>query len=160
MTLRAGLLLVAVALVQVTLIGRIDPAIPEPNLLLALVAARAFLAGGRAGMAWGLAAGLLLDLAATGPLGVHALAMLGAAYVSGLLASAFENAWPPLAALGGAAASIVYSLVVLGAADSLGLAEVSLGAQAPLIAGGAAVAAALTVAAAALLQVRRPAAAP
>lgn len=156
MSALGALLLAAAALLQVTLVGRLDPALPEPNLVLALVAARAFLRGGRAGMAWGLAGGLMLDLAGTGPLGVHALALVAAAYAAGALATAFENGWAPLAGLGGAAGSICYSAVVLGAADTLGLADVSAGAALPLVAGGAAIAALLTVAAAALMHRLQP----
>ena len=152
MSLPGAGLLAAAALLQVTLVGRLDPALPEPNLVLALVAARAFLRGGRAWMAWGLAGGLMLDLAGTGPLGVHALAMLVAAYVAGLLAAAFENGWAPLAGLAGAAGAACYSAVVLGAADTLGLADVAPAAALPLAGGGAAMAALLTIPAALLLQ--------
>jgi rod shape-determining protein MreD len=148
----AAALLAAAALLQVTLVARLDPSFPEPNLVLALVAARAFLGGGRAGMVWGLAGGLMLDLTGTGPLGVHALAMLAAAYAAGLLAAAFENDRTLLAGLAGAVAAVVYSIVVLGAADTLGLADVPFGASVSLVAGGAAITAPLTIAAARLLR--------
>lgn len=153
MTVRAALLLAAAALLQVTFLGRLDTALPAPNLVLALCLARAWTRGGRAGMAWALAGGLLLDLAGgVGPLGVHALAALAAAYTAGALAAAFENSSAALAALAGAAGGIVYGAVVLAAADSLGLADVSLRASLPLLAGGGVVTALATAAATALLQ--------
>lgn len=143
-------LLTVAALLQVTLVGRLDPGLPEPNLVLALVVARAFLYGGRTGMAWGLAGGLMLDLAGSGPLGVHALAMLVAAFAAGLLGSAFENGRAVLAGLAGALGAACYSCVVLASADTLGLADVSAGAALPLVVRGAAAAALLTAGAALL----------
>jgi rod shape-determining protein MreD len=133
-----GALLVGAALVQVTLIGRLDPALPQPNLVLALVVARAWLRGGSAGLGWALMGGLLLDLAGIGPLGAHALAVLSAAYVAGALAASFENdARPAFAILAGAAGGAVYGAVLLAMADSLGLAQVSLRAALPLVLEGA-----------------------
>ena len=131
-------LLVEAALLQVTLLNRLDPAVPAPNLVLVLVIARAWLRGGGAGMRWALAGGLLLDLAGIGPLGAHALALLCAAYVAGALAASFENdaPLPWLAVTAGAAGGAVYGVVLLGLADSLGLAQVSVRAAAPLLAGG------------------------
>jgi rod shape-determining protein MreD len=129
-------LLAAAALLQVTLLGRLEVAVPAPNLVLVLVVARAWLRGGGAGMRWALAGGLLLDLTAIGPLGAHALALLGAAYAAGWLAASFENdaRAPWLSGLAGAAGGAVYGVVLLGLADSLGLAQVSLRAAGPLVA--------------------------
>ncbi len=138
----SAVLLLPAALAQLTLVGRLDPAWPEPNLVLALVVARAWLWGGRSGMVWGLAGGFLLDLGATGPLGLHALAMLAAAYAAGTLAAAFENGSAPLAALAGAVGATVCSAIILAAAGVLGLASPSPAAMA-LAAAGAAASAAL-----------------
>jgi rod shape-determining protein MreD len=148
-------LLVGVALLQVTLLGRLDAALPAPNLVLVLVVARAWLRGGGAGMRWALAGGLLLDLAGIGPLGAHALALLCAAYAAGALAASFENdaRVPWLAVLAGAAGGAVYGVVLLGLADSLGLAQVSVRAAAPLVASGV-VATALLVPITALVMTR------
>lgn len=145
MSARSGALLLGAVMLQVTLLGRLPPAIPEPNLVLALVVARAFLRGGRAGMIWALAGGLLLDLAGTGPLGVHALAMLAAAYAAGVLGATFENRSPGLASLAGAAGSAVYAAVVLGAADSLGLADVAMAPGIRLVLAGSLVGGILTL---------------
>jgi len=94
--------------------------------------------GGAAGMRWALAGGLLLDLAGIGPLGGHALALLCAAYAAGALGASFENdaRVPWLAVLAGAAGGAVYGIVLLGLADSLGLAQVSVRAAAPLLLSG------------------------
>jgi rod shape-determining protein MreD len=131
-------LLAGAALLQVTLLGRLEAGVPAPNLVLVLVVARAWLRGGGAGMRWALAGGLLLDLAGIGPLGGHALALLCAAYAAGALAASFETdaRLPWLAILAGAAGGAVYGIVLLGLADSLGLAQVSVRAAAPLVAGG------------------------
>jgi len=137
-TLAQVALLAGAALLQVTLLGRLDAPLPTPNLVLVLVVGRAWLRGGGAGMRWALAGGLLLDLAGIGPLGAHALALVCAAYAAGALAASFQNdaRVPWLAALGGAAGAAVYGVVLLGLADSLGLAQVSLRAAVPLVAGG------------------------
>jgi rod shape-determining protein MreD len=131
--------LAAAAVLQVTLVGRLDPALSQPNLVLALVVARAWVRGGGPGMRWALAGGLLLDLAGIGPLGAHALALLAAAYGAGVLAASFENdaRLPWLSVAAGAAGGAVYGLVLLGLADTLGLAQVSALAAAPLLLGGA-----------------------
>lgn len=151
MSLRAALLLVAAALVQVTLFGRFEAA--APNCVLALCGARAWTAGGRSGMRWAIAGGLLLDIAGgAGPIGVHVLAMLVATYATGVLASAFESSAWQLAALAGAAGSVLYGAVVVAAADSLGLAVVSPSAALPLLAVAALTGAPATVAAVAGLR--------
>jgi cell shape-determining protein MreD len=106
-------------------------------------------------MRWALAGGLLLDLAGIGPLGAHALALLCAAYAAGVLAASFENdaRLPWLAVLAGVAGGAVYGVVLLGLADSLGLAQVSARAAAPLVASGA-ITTALLVPVAAMVMAR------
>jgi len=153
---QAGLLLGA-ALLQVTLVGRLDPSLPQPNLVLALVVARAWMRGGGAGLRWALAGGLLLDLMGIGPLGGHALALLAAAYAVALLAASFEQNL--FAALAGAAGGALYGMVLLALSDSLGLAQVSARAALPLVLQAAAATAVLVpvcVALITLLGGRRP----
>lgn len=153
MSLRAALLLAGAALLQVTLLGRFE--VGAPNLVLALCAARAWNDGGRAGMTWALAGGALLDLAGgTGPLGIHVLALLVAAYAAGLASAALEGSSVLMAAPVGALAALLYGAVVLGAADSLGLAAVTPGQAVPLVAAGALAVAPCCVAAAAVLRDR------
>lgn len=79
----------------------------EPNLVLALVVAWAWVRGPRWAFGWAVLGGLLLDLSGGGVLGVHALALLVAAYVVGVLRGLATGAhsWPlciPVGALGGA----------------------------------------------------------
>lgn len=86
----------------------------EPNLVLALVVAWAWVRGPRWAFAWAVLGGLLLDLSGGGVLGVHALALVAAAYVVGVLRSlSGSHAWPltiPAGALGG---TLYGALVVL-----------------------------------------------
>ena len=78
----------------------------EPNLVLALVVAWAWVRGPRWAFGWAVLGGLLLDLSGGGVLGVHALALVVAAYAVGVLRSLTgTHAWPltiPVGALGGA----------------------------------------------------------
>lgn len=87
----------------------------EPNLVLALVAAWAWVRGPRWAFGWGVLGGLLLDLSGGGPLGVHALALVVAAYAVGVLRSlARTQGWPltiPVGALGG----LLYGGIVVSA---------------------------------------------
>ncbi len=158
MNIGAGLLLALAALAQVTLVGRLDAALPAPNLVLLLCTARVLTADARSGMWWALIGGSLLDLAgAVGPLGVHALAMIAAAYAVGLLAGAFEESSLGVSALAALVSGVIYGAVVLGAADSLGLAAVPPAAAARLVMESALVAIPGTVVAvAAISRLRRP----
>lgn len=92
----------------------------EPNLVLALVVAWAWVRGPRWAFGWAVLGGLLLDLSGGGVLGVHALALAVAAYLVGFLRSlAGTHRWPltiPAGALGGAlyGAIVVTALHVFG----------------------------------------------
>jgi rod shape-determining protein MreD len=105
--------LVLATFLQLALPGGVPVWGMEPNLVLALVVAWAWVLGPRWAFAWAVLGGLLLDLSGGAPLGVHALGLLGAAYLVGLLRSVSPaRAWPltiPAGALGGA----VYGGVVL-----------------------------------------------
>ncbi len=109
----------AAALVQSTAGPDLAVAGAAPNLVLALVAARSWRAGLPGGLWMALGGGLLLDLAGQGPVGVHALALLAAAAVTGLLAERSNQANALIGALAAAPASAAYSLVVLTAAHLL-----------------------------------------
>ena len=134
MTARAAAL-VAATLIQVTFVARLDPSIPEPNVPLLLVVVWAWTDGGPVAMRWALAAGLLLDLTATGPIGLHALCLLAAAYAAGLVAMPLGGGSPLVSAAAGAVAAAVYAVVLLVAADALGLAALSGRAAVPVVAG-------------------------
>ena len=72
----AFLLMVAAALVQVTWASQLEIAGAFPNLVLIAVVGVTWAQGVRAGLLWACAGGILLDLNAPGPLGLHALALL------------------------------------------------------------------------------------
>lgn len=79
----------------------------EPNLVLALVVGWTWVRGPRWAFVGAVLAGLLLDLSGGGVIGVHAVGLLAAAYVVGLVRSLVEGrGWwwlsVPAGALGGA----------------------------------------------------------
>lgn len=55
-----------------------------PNLMVILTFSLGFIRGSRAGMAYGLVAGLLLDLSSGGPLGFHTLIFIWIGYLNGI----------------------------------------------------------------------------
>lgn len=103
------------ALAQLTWVPRLPGAGPL-NLAVIAVTGWTWSRGTRAGLWWALPAGLLLDLGSAGPLGPHALALLAAAYVAGLVSSTVDGGLIVLP-LSAAAATVAYAatLVVVGA---------------------------------------------
>jgi rod shape-determining protein MreD len=118
--LAAGLILLLAALLQVTLAPRLELAGAFPNLVLLLVAGWTLVRGAGGGIRWAVAGGLLLDLVAPGPLGVHALALAAAAYATGFLQRSFEVDPVLLPAVSGALATVVYNLVLIAIFQLLG----------------------------------------
>jgi rod shape-determining protein MreD len=116
-----GLLMLTCVLVQVTWAPRIEVAGAFPNLVLLAVVALTWTAGVRIGLVWACAGGLLLDLTAPGPLGPHALALLACAYVSGFWSRNLIRGSPIHPALAAALSTVLYSLILVGADDLLGL---------------------------------------
>jgi rod shape-determining protein MreD len=116
---RSGLLLLAVpvlaALAQLTWAPRLPGGGPL-NVAVVAVAAWTWARGTRAGLWWALPAGLILDLGSAGALGPHALALLAAAYVAGLVSSTVDGGLVVLP-LSAAAATLAYAatLLVVGA---------------------------------------------
>lgn len=119
----AAVLLLVAALVQVTWAPRLTVLGVFPNVVLVLVVAMAWTHGQRAGLACACAAGLLLDLTASGPLGPHALALLGGAYLTGFWARNVNHASVAQPAAAAAIATALYSGVLVGVDELLGLAE-------------------------------------
>jgi rod shape-determining protein MreD len=78
-------------------------------------------AGARTGLLWACIGGLLLDLTAPGPLGPHALALLLGAYITGFWVRNVDPASLVQPALAAATVTAVYSLILVGADDTLGL---------------------------------------
>lgn len=93
-----------------------------PNLVLVIAVAMTWNFGMSAGFACACFGGLFLDLAAPGPLGPHALALLAGAYVAGLWARDVDRSSFMQPALAAGLATLVYSAVLVGCDDTLGLA--------------------------------------
>jgi len=118
----AGLLLmVAAALVQVTWAAQLEIAGAFANLVLIAVVGLTWTQGVRAGLLWACVGGILLDLNAPGPLGPHSLALLAGAYATGFWARNFDRESPFHPAAAAVVSTILYSLVLIGADDALGL---------------------------------------
>lgn len=117
MTYIAGAaVLVAAAVLQVTLAPRLEVVGAFPNLLLVAVVGWTLLRGAGSGIRWAVAGGLLLDLVSPGPLGVHALALAAAAYLTGFAQRHFEPDPFFLPSAAGAVATVAYNLVLVGIA--------------------------------------------
>jgi rod shape-determining protein MreD len=122
MKVMAGLLLmVAAALVQVTWAAQLEIAGAFANLVLIAVVGLTWTQGVRAGLLWACVGGTLLDLNAPGPLGPHSLALLAGAYATGFWARNLDRESPFHPAAAAVVSTILYSLVLIGADDALGL---------------------------------------
>jgi rod shape-determining protein MreD len=119
----AVLLLLFAALVQVTWAPRLTLLGVFPNIVLVLVVALTWTQGQRAGLACACVGGIILDLAAPGPLGPHALALLAGAYLTGFWARNVHPSSLAQPALATAMATALYSGVLVGVDELLGLAE-------------------------------------
>jgi rod shape-determining protein MreD len=125
-------MIVATVLVQVTWGPRVTIAETSPNLVLVAVIAIAWTRGVPSGMAWACVAGLMLDLTAPGPLGPHALALVASAYLTGFWTRNVDPASRIQPVLAAAACTALYSLILVGAADTFGMPVPSLGVAAQL----------------------------
>jgi len=114
-------LMLAAALVQVTWASQLEIAGAFPNLVLIAVVGLTWTQGVRSGLLWACAGGVLLDLNAPGPLGPHALALLAGAYVTGFWARNLDRDSPLHPAGAAALSTILYSLVLVGTDDAIGL---------------------------------------
>jgi rod shape-determining protein MreD len=122
MKVLAGLaLMLAAALVQVTWASHLEIAGVFPNLVLIAVVALTWTQGVRSGLLWACAGGVLLDLNAPGPLGPHALALLTGAYATGFWARNLDRDNPLHPAGAAALSTALYSLVLVGTEDAIGL---------------------------------------
>lgn len=80
---RVGVLVLVAALLQVSLFSAMDVAGGTPDVLLVTLVAIAFLRGSTAGAAAGFAAGLVVDVATLGTLGVTSLLLTVAGFWAG-----------------------------------------------------------------------------
>ena len=117
----AALLMLFAATVQVTWAPAISVHGAFPNLVLVIVTVITWTRGQRAGLLWACAGGLLLDLAAPGPLGPHALALLVGAYVTGFWVRNVDRSGPAHPVIAAAVSTAIYSAVLVGADDLLNL---------------------------------------
>lgn len=106
------LLLFVAALLQSTLLVRMEVANVKPDLVLILVIIGTLIYGAKNGVVWAFVGGLALDLLSSGPFGISSLALMAAAIVAGpghRTLSRF-NAFVPLtaAALGTLAYGVTY----------------------------------------------------
>lgn len=115
------LLVLSAALVQVTWAPHLELYGAFPNLVLATVVCITWIGGPRAGLVWACSGGLLLDLTAPGPLGPHAIALVSGAYAVGFWVRNVPNASLVQPALAATVASALYSLILIGTDDTLGL---------------------------------------
>lgn len=76
------LLLFAAALVQATVLLRLQVANVKPDLVLILVVAGTLIYGGKNGVVWAFIGGLAVDLFSGGPMGGSSLAFIAAALVA------------------------------------------------------------------------------
>jgi rod shape-determining protein MreD len=99
------------ALVQLTWVPRLPGGGPFDVAVVA-VAAWTWARGTRAGLHWAVPAGIGLDLGSAGPLGPHALALLAAAYVAGLVSSTVDGGLVALP-LSAACGTVAYAVALL-----------------------------------------------
>jgi rod shape-determining protein MreD len=116
----AGLLLLPAAVLQVTLAPRLEVFGAFPNFVLLVVVGWTLVRGAGPGIRWAIGGGLLLDLLAPGPLGVHALALAVAAYGTGFLQRYFEPDPVLLPSASAALATVAYNLVLVAVSEALG----------------------------------------
>ena len=116
-----AVLVVLTSLVQVAWASRLEVAGAYPGLVLVAVVAITWNLGSREGLVAACAGGLLLDLGSAGPVGPHALALLGGAYLTGLAARRFDTSNVPMLALTAAAATLLSSSVLVAFDTWLGV---------------------------------------
>lgn len=129
--------MLAAVLLQVTWLPHLPLLGADPNLALLAVVSWTWIRGPRAGLTWALAAGLLLDLTSSGALGVHAIALMAAAYAAGLISTRLHDGRVLLPAATSAVASLVYGVIVVGASVTLGQPLYPPGVARALLLGGA-----------------------
>ena len=102
---------VLAALAQLVWMPALSPA-AYPNLCVIAVAAWCWARGTRAALGWAIAAGLVLDLGSSGPLGPHALALLAAAYAAGLVVTTVDGG-PLVLPISAGVATVAYGIALL-----------------------------------------------
>jgi len=109
----AVLLLAGVALLQTTLAPHLSIIGGRPQFVLLTVVSWALLRGGREGVVWGFAGGVMLDLLSGAPFGITTLPLLLVGYLSGLGEINVFRANFLLPGLVALAATLLFNTVVL-----------------------------------------------
>lgn len=128
----AAVTLVALALVQATWAPRLEIAGAFPNLVLLAVVGITWRSGLHAGLAAACTGGLALDLTSSGAVGPHVLALLVGVYATGFWIRNLDTVNALHAALSTAVATLVYSVVLIGAGLATRVAAGSAGVDAQL----------------------------
>jgi rod shape-determining protein MreD len=112
---RLGVVVVGALTLQVTFFARFSFDGARPDVMVLLAVLGGYLLGAERGAIVGFAAGLAFDLLLTTPLGLSALVYALAGYASGTATATMVRAsrWVPIAvaAIGSAAAMVVYAMV-------------------------------------------------
>ncbi|MBI5878942.1 MAG: rod shape-determining protein MreD [Chloroflexi bacterium] len=77
-------LLGLLAILQSSILTRVDPSTLHPDVMLLTIVAWALQRGSREGLVWGFFGGLALDVVSGVPLGLNALVLTAAGYLAGL----------------------------------------------------------------------------
>jgi rod shape-determining protein MreD len=110
----AAVAVIVAGLLQVTVAARFEVRGVLPNLVLVAVVVITWSLGPRTGLVLACAGGLLLDLGTAGPVGPHALALLGGPYVIGWLSRRVQPPSPIVVAATAAPATLLYYGVLFG----------------------------------------------
>jgi rod shape-determining protein MreD len=112
---KAGVLLLAAALVQVSIAGLIEVGEGHPDVILVVLVALALLRGPVFGACAGFWAGLVLDVASLGTVGLTSLLLTIAGYAAGRFGDVTtrSSAHPPLIAVALATVGVAFGSAVL-----------------------------------------------
>lgn len=110
----AAVAVLAAGLLQVTIASRFEVRGVPPNLVLVAVVVITWTLGPRMGMVLACVGGLLLDVGTAGPVGPHALALLGGPYLIGWLSRRVQPPSAVVVAVTAAPATLLYCGVLFG----------------------------------------------
>jgi rod shape-determining protein MreD len=110
----AAVTVLVAGLLQVAVASRFEVRGVAPNLVLVAVVVITWSLGPRTGLVLACAGGLLLDLGTAGPVGPHALAMLGGPYLIGWLSRRVQPPSAVIVAATAAPATLLYCGVLFG----------------------------------------------
>ena len=106
-------LLAGVVLLQTTLVPHLSMGGVKPDLMLMVVVSWSLLRGAKAGIAWGAAGGLVLDLLSGGPFGIFTLTLILVGFLTGVGEIHIVRANVLLPAMTILFATLIYTLLPL-----------------------------------------------